>query len=224
MKKILIVDDEPDILEFLKYNLVKEGFHVVTANNGAEAIQSAKETNPDLIILDVMMPEMDGIETCRQLRSKSAFKNTIIIFLSARSEDFTQVAGLETGADDYLVKPVKLRILISKIKAYFRRFEDDATDLNITKTGSLVINKNTYLVTKGNKEYSLPKKEFELLNLLASKPNNVFTREDIYSKIWGDEIIVGDRTIDVHIRKLRDKLGDEIIKTIKGVGYKFESS
>lgn len=224
MKKILIVDDEPDILEFLTYNLIKEGFDVSVATNGVEALKIAKEKIPDLIILDVMMPEMDGIETCRQLREISLFKHTIIIFLSARSEDYTQVAGLETGADDYIVKPVKLRILLSKINSYFRRIGKTEINQDTLHIGALIINRQKYIVTDNSKEYSLPKKEFELLYLLASKPNIVLTRDAIYTHIWGDEIIVGDRTIDVHIRKLRDKFGDNIIKTIKGVGYKFEST
>lgn len=222
MKKILIVDDEPDILEFLSYNLIKEGYNVSTASNGAEAINTANKMIPDMIILDVMMPEIDGIETCRQLRNLTTFKNTIIIFLSARSEDYTQIAGLDTGADDYIVKPVKLRILLSKINAFFRRTAESVSKQNIIQTGSLIIDKNKYLVTLNHKEIYLPKKEFELLYFLASKPGRVIRREEIYNKIWGNEIVVGERTIDVHIRKLRDKLGDGIIKTIKGIGYKFE--
>lgn len=222
MKKVLIVDDEPDILEFLSYNLIKEGYEVLTANNGSEAIKKAMKSVPDMIILDVMMPEMDGIETCRRLRENSLFKNTIIIFLSARSEDYTQIAGLDTGADDYIVKPVKLRILISKINAFFRRSVETENNENILKFNSFIIDKNKYLVSIEDKEIFLPKKEFELLFYLASKPGRIVRREEIYNKIWGEDIIVGERTIDVHIRKIRDKLGDEIIKTIKGIGYKFE--
>lgn len=223
MKKILIVDDEPDIIEFLKYNLIKEGYFVLSSNNGVEALKVAAENIPDMIILDVMMPGMDGIETCRQLRGTNIFKNTIIIFLSACSEDYSQITGLDTGADDYIVKPVKLRVLFSKINAFFRRSEDTENNQNLIKLGSYTIDKNKYQVRFGEKEIDLPKKEFELLYYLASKPDRVVRREEIYNKIWGDEIIVGERTIDVHIRKLRDKLGDDVIKTIKGVGYKFES-
>ncbi|MBI5218051.1 MAG: response regulator transcription factor [Bacteroidia bacterium] len=221
MKKILIADDEPDILEFLKYNLVKEGFEVSTANNGVEALKVAYSAHPDLILLDVMMPEMDGIETCRKIRETAALKNTFIIFLSARAEDYTQIAGLESGADDYIVKPVKLRVLISKIKAFFRRAEEQEGNKIFIK--ELIIDKDKYTVAKNKKELHFPKKEFELLFMLASKPNKLFTRDEIYNKIWGNEIIVGDRTIDVHIRKIRDKLGDDLIKTIKGVGYKFDN-
>ncbi len=221
MKKILIADDEPDILELLQYNLTKEGFEIHTAANGAEALIQAKKIKPDLIILDVMMPELDGIETCRKLREVPDFADTYILFLSARSEDYTQIIALDVGADDYVIKPIKLRILISKIKAVFRRTGqvEDGNKINIS---GFLIDKNTYTVRVNSKDIELPKKEFELLYLLASKPNRIFTRDEIYNRIWGDGIIVGDRTIDVHIRKIRDKLGDEVIKTIKGVGYKFE--
>lgn len=222
MKKILIVDDEPDILEFLKYNLNKEGFETYTATNGLEAIKTAKINIPDLIILDVMMPEMDGIETCRQLRTMSTFNNTVIIFLSARYEDYTQIMGLDVGADDYIVKPVKLRVLISKINAFFRRSEKSQDVKNIIDLGELIIDRNKYIVSYKGEDFSFPRKEFELLYLLASIPNKVFNREEIYGKLWGDDVIVGDRTIDVYIKKIRNKLGDDIIKTIKGVGYKFE--
>ena len=220
MEKILLVDDENDILEFVGYNLTKEGFQVLTCNNGKEAIQIAKKENPDLIILDVMMPEMDGIETCHELRSIDKLKDTLIIFLSARGEDYSQVAGFDAGADDYISKPIKPRLLVSRVKAILRRkggkIEEEET------VSGIRINREKYLVYKEEEEFSLPKKEFELLALLFSKPGKVFTREIILESVWGGDVIVGDRTIDVHVRKLREKLGDELIKTIKGVGYKFE--
>jgi two-component system, OmpR family, alkaline phosphatase synthesis response regulator PhoP len=221
--KILLVDDEPDILEFLSYNLRKEGYNVFTANNGREAITVAKKENPDLIILDVMMPDMDGIETCREIREIPGLKDVMIAFLTARSEDYSQIAGFEVGADDYINKPIKPRVLISRIKALLRRAgnsgvaNDDKSDM-----GGIKIDRERYLIIKDEKEINLPKKEFELLALLASKPGKVFTREVILDKVWGGEVVVGDRTIDVHIRKLREKLGEEFIKTVKGIGYKFE--
>lgn len=220
MEKILLVDDESDILEFVSYNLSKEGFQVITCNNGKEAIQLAQKENPDLIILDVMMPEMDGIETCHELRTIEKLKDTLIIFLSARGEDYSQVAGFDAGADDYVSKPIKPRLLVSRVKAVLRR-KGGKTIKEETHAG-IRIDREKYLVFKDEKEYSFPKKEFELLALLISKPGKVFTREIILDSVWGGEVVVGDRTIDVHIRKLREKLGDEIIKTIKGVGYKFE--
>lgn len=220
MEKILLVDDESDILEFVSYNLTKEGFQVLTCNNGKEAIKIAQQENPDLIILDVMMPEMDGIETCHELRSIDKLKDTLIIFLSARGEDYSQVAGFDAGADDYVSKPIKPRLLVSRVKAILRRKGGKAEEEEVH--GNIKINREKYLVYKENEEFSLPKKEFELLALLFSKPGKVFTREVILETVWGGEVIVGDRTIDVHIRKLREKLGDELIKTIKGVGYKFE--
>lgn len=220
MEKILLVDDESDILEFVSYNLTKEGFQVLTCNNGKEAIKIAQKENPDLIILDVMMPEMDGIETCHELRSIDKLKDTLIIFLSARGEDYSQVAGFDAGADDYVSKPIKPRLLVSRVKAILRRKGGSVEEEEVH--GNIKINREKYLVYKENEEFSLPKKEFELLALLFSKPGKVFTREVILETVWGGEVIVGDRTIDVHIRKLREKLGDELIKTIKGVGYKFE--
>ena len=220
MEKILLVDDESDILEFVSYNLTKEGFQVLTCNNGKEAIKIAQQENPDLIILDVMMPEMDGIETCHELRSIDKLKDTLIIFLSARGEDYSQVAGFDAGADDYVSKPIKPRLLVSRVKVILRRKGGKAEEEEVH--GNIKINREKYLVYKENEEFSLPKKEFELLALLFSKPGKVFTREVILETVWGGEVIVGDRTIDVHIRKLREKLGDELIKTIKGVGYKFE--
>lgn len=223
IEKILLVDDEPDIIEFVSYNLTKEGYDVTSATNGKEAVELAKKIKPDLIILDVMMPGMDGIETCHEIRSVDYLKDTLITFLSARGEDYSQVAGFDAGADDYISKPIKPRLLISKIKAILRR-KSGGEDLEVTnQEGNIKIDREKYLVYKEGKEYSFPKKEFELLALLISKPGKVFTREVILESIWGGEVIVGDRTIDVHIRKLREKLGDHYIKTIKGVGYKFEA-
>ena len=221
MKKILLVDDEPDIIELLKYNLSKEGYEIYSSNNGKDAVKIAQEIIPDLIILDVMMPGIDGVETCRQLREIELLKNSLIIFLSARSEDYSQIAGFDAGADDYITKPIKLRILISKVKALLRRNIAKVIDDNALSVGNIIIDKEKYMVIKDNINISLPKKEFELLLMLSSKPNRVFTRDEILNKIWG-AVIVGDRTLDVHIRKIREKLGDEVIKTIKGVGYKFD--
>lgn len=220
--KILLVDDETDVLDFMKYNLEKEGFWVYTAGNGVEAIQMAKKMNPHLIILDLMMPKMDGIETCRELRNLPEFKNTIITFLTARDEDYSQIAGFEVGADDYITKPIKPRVFISRIRALLRRLETNETAGKMV-VGDIEIDRERYLVIKAGKEISLPRKEFELLNLLISKPGRVFKREEILSKVWGNETIVGDRTIDVHIRKLREKIGDDYFKTIKGIGYKFDA-
>src|SRR4051812_30131577 len=216
--KILLVDDESDVLDFMKYNLEKEGFWVYTALNGAEGIQLAKKVTPNLIVLDLMMPKMDGIETCRQLRTLPDFKNTIITFLTARDEDYSQIAGFEVGADDYITKPIKPRVFISRIKALLRRLETNETGGKIS-VGDIEIDRERYVVVKAGKEISLPRKEFELMNLLVSKPGRVFKREEILSKVWGNDTIVGDRTIDVHIRKLREKIGDDYFKTIKGIGY-----
>ena len=222
-EKILIVDDEADILDIVGYNLKKEGFEVFTAANGKRAIEIAIEEKPSLIILDVMMPEMDGMETCYQMRNIPALKDTLITFLSARGEDYSQIAGFDAGADDYITKPVKPRVLISKVKAILRRKSGGSeTVLEDIVAGGISIDRERYLIKQDGKEINLPKKEFELLSLLMSKPGKVFTRESIMNKIWGGEVVVGDRTIDVHIRKLREKLGEELIKTIKGVGYKFE--
>lgn len=221
--RILLVDDEPDVLDFLSFNLQKEGYEVFTASNGREAVQMAKKVSPNLILLDVMMPDIDGIEACKEIRTLPEGKNVLIVFLTARTEDYSQIAGLDAGADDYVSKPIKPRVLISRIKALLRRRFQSDTDTSIYDVGGgIKINKENYSVTVNNKDVSLPKKEFELLYLLASKPGKVFTREDILHKIWGGDVVVGDRTIDVHIRKLRQKLGDEVIKTLKGIGYKFE--
>lgn len=224
--KILLVDDEPDILEFLGYNLRKEGYEVFTSSNGREALARAKQTFPHLIVLDVMMPEMDGIETCREIRQVPELRNAIVIFLTARNEDYSQIAGFEAGADDFVSKPIKPRVLVSRVKALLRRYkvEEDAAGSKVTDLGEFSIDREKYVVLKEGEEFHLPRKEFELLSLLVSKPNRVFNREEILSAIWGDDVIVGDRTIDVHIRKIREKLGTQNIRTIKGVGYKYESS
>ena len=224
--KVLLVDDEPDILEFISYNMKKEGFQVLTASNGQEAIGIAQAEVPELIILDVMMPEMDGIETCEEIKKIPALKNSIVAFLTARGEDYSQIAGFEAGADDYITKPVKPKVLISRAKALLKRYRSEGAvaepeETNIIKIGDLVIDRERYLIINAGEELILPKKEFELLVLLASKPEKVFTRDEIYNSVWGDNIIVGDRTIDVHIRKLREKIGQDHIKTIKGVGYKY---
>ena len=218
---ILLVDDEPDILEIVGYNLTTEGYNVVTAENGVEAVKIAKKKKPQLIVLDVMMPEMDGIEACEQIRKIPDLQNTIITFLTARGEDYSQVAGFDAGADDYITKPIRPKVLISKVKALLRRLKEGGSSDDVIKMGDLVINRDEYKIIKNKKEIILPRKEFELLSLLASKPGKVFKREDILDKVWGNEVIVGGRTIDVHIRKLREKLGDDSFKTIKGVGYKF---
>ena len=220
--KILLVDDEADILEIIGYNLSSEGYQVTTAKNGVEAIEKAKKHKPQLIILDVMMPEMDGIEACEKLRGIPDLSNTIITFLTARGEDYSQVAGFDAGADDYITKPIKPKVLVSKVKALLRRLKESDNPLDtIIKVGALVINREEYKITNKGQEIILPRKEFELLSLLATKPNKVFKREEILDKVWGNEVVVGGRTIDVHIRKLREKIGDKSFKTVKGVGYKF---
>jgi two-component system, OmpR family, alkaline phosphatase synthesis response regulator PhoP len=219
-KKILIADDEPDILEIIQFNLAVEGFEVITAKNGDEAIEQAKKHLPDLIILDVMMPGKTGIETCNILRTQPAFKETLIIFLSALSDEGTEIRGLESGADDYLTKPIRPKILISKVIALFRRLKKE--NESIVKHGDLIINKESYLINYKGDDIFLARKEFELLSLLASKPGKVFLRNEILNQVWGTEVIVGDRTIDVHIRKIRQKLNLDCITTVKGVGYKFE--
>ncbi len=220
--RILLVDDEPDLLELIRYNLEKEGYQVTTAENGKEALVKAEATKPHLILLDVMMPEMDGIETCMELREKEVLKNTIIAFLTARAEDYSQIAGFDAGADDYIAKPIKPRVLVSRVKALLRRPAIISDAPPTQEVAGLSIDREKYVVVKDGIELALPKKEFELLALLVSKPGKVFTREVILGEIWGNDVIVGDRTIDVHIRKLREKIGDNHIKTVKGVGYKFE--
>lgn len=220
VKKILIADDEPDILEIIQFNLIAEGYEVITARNGDEAIEQAKKHLPDLIILDMMMPGKTGLETCNILRLQSVFKETLIIFLSALSDEGTEIRGLESGADDYLTKPIRPKILVSKVNALFRRLNKDEND--IIAHGDLVINREKYLVHYKGDDISLARKEFELLGLLASKPGKVFLRNEILNQVWGTEVIVGDRTIDVHIRKIRQKLNLDCITTVKGVGYKFE--
>lgn len=222
-QKILIVDDEPDILELIEYNLKKEGYQVYTAANGLEAIQQAKKHHPDLIILDIMMPKLDGIEACRQLRAMPEFKTTFMVFLTARSEEYSEISGFNVGADDYIAKPIKPRALISRINAILRRNTMSETEVeNKLEIGDLVIDREAYLVFQRGQKIVLAKKEFELLYLLASKPGKVFTREVILNNIWEDSVVVTNRTIDVHIRKLREKLGDDYVATVKGVGYKFE--
>jgi two-component system alkaline phosphatase synthesis response regulator PhoP len=223
--KILLVDDEPDILEILSYNLSAEGYQISTATNGVEAVKKAKKHLPHLIIMDVMMPEMDGIEACEKIRMLPQLKDTIITFLTARGEDYSQVAGFEAGADDYITKPIKPKVLISKIKSLLRRLNDESSKVNseVVHIGDLTIDREAYKIISKGKEIVLPRKEFELLSLLASKPGKVFKRDEILDKVWGNEVVVGGRTIDVHIRKLREKIGDNSFKTIKGVGYKFQS-
>jgi two-component system, OmpR family, alkaline phosphatase synthesis response regulator PhoP len=220
--RILLVDDEPDILEIVGYNLAQEGYQISTASNGKEAVSKAKKEEPHLIIMDVMMPEMDGIEACENIRKIPELQNTIITFLTARSEDYSQVAGFDAGADDYISKPIKPKILVSKVKALLRRFKEVDAASDTLNVGGIEINREEYKIIKDNKEIILPRKEFELFYLLATKPGKVFTREEILDKVWGNEVIVGGRTIDVHIRKLREKIGDDFFKTIKGIGYKIE--
>lgn len=223
--KILLVDDEPDILAFLRYNLQKEGYEVFTANDGAEGLKLAEQLRPHLVILDIMMPKMDGVEVCRQLRNNPDTSHTLIAFLTARDEDYSQIAALDIGGDDYITKPIRPRVFISRIKALLRRLDRQETpeqEETTIEVADLVIDKERITVLRGSEEIELAKKEFELLSLLASKPGKVFTREEIFNKVWGTDVIVGNRTIDVHIRKLREKIGDNYIKTIKGIGYKFE--
>ncbi len=219
--KILLVDDEPDILEIIGYNLTSGGYQVYTASDGLEAIEVARRELPNLIILDVMMPKMDGIEACEHLRQIPELTNTIITFLTARSEDYSQVAGFDAGADDYIAKPIKPKVLLSKVKGLLRRTSVEQKQDNSVTIGDLLINRDEYKVTKNGEELILPRKEFELLYLLTSKPGKVFTRDEILNTVWGNDVVVGGRTIDVHIRKLREKVGDKSFKTVKGVGYKF---
>ncbi|QDP84531.1 response regulator transcription factor [Chryseobacterium sp. SNU WT5] len=219
-KKVLLIDDEEDILEILSYNLIKEGYQVTTANNGNEGIRKAKEVIPDLILLDVMMPEKDGIETCTELRTIKELQKTLIVFLSARSEEFSQLAGFEAGANDYVVKLIKPKILISKINALLQLRSSSAQNAAKITIGDLIIDKDNVRVTKNGQNFLLPKKEFDLLYLLASNTEKVFKREEILDRVWGNEVVVGERTIDVHIRRLREKLGINTIQTMKGIGYK----
>ena len=219
-KKILLVDDEQDILEIISYNLEKEGYHVFTASNGNEGIAKAKEILPDLILLDVMMPEKDGIETCQELRKIKELQKTLIVFLSARSEEFSQLAGYQAGANDYIVKLIKPKVLVSKVAALLQLGAQSQETSNYIEIGDLIIDKDNFKVSKGKEEFLLPKKEFDLLYLLASNTDKVFKREEILEKVWGNDVIVGERTIDVHIRRLREKLGINTIQTLKGIGYK----
>jgi two-component system, OmpR family, alkaline phosphatase synthesis response regulator PhoP len=220
--KVLVVDDDQDILEMLSYNLNKEGYEVKSTDNGRTALEIAQDFIPDLIILDVMMPEMDGIETCVEIRQLPALKDTLVAFLTARGEDYSQIAGFDAGADDYISKPIKPRVLLSRVQALIRRSGSGVASIATEQVGDIAINRDKYQVTKAGKEVPMPKKEFELLALLISKPGRVFTRDVILNKIWGNDVVVGDRTIDVHIRKLREKLGNDTIKTVKGVGYKID--
>lgn len=221
-QKVLLVDDEQDILDLIGFNLEKEGFEVHTANNGRDGLEVAKRVIPDLILLDVMMPGMDGMETCREIRDTDQLKNVLVAFLTARNEDYSQIAGFDAGADDYIAKPIKPRVLVSRVKALLRRNVPMESENIVAPEHGIVIDKERYVVFKDGHQLNLPKKEFELLALLTSAPGRVFTRETILANVWGNDVIVGDRTIDVHIRKLREKLGDDNFKTVKGVGYKFE--
>lgn len=221
-KKILVVDDEADILDLLKYNLEKEGYKVQTANNGITGVEIAKSFIPDLILLDIMMPKQDGVETCRQLRENKNLGNTFIVFLTARVEEYSEVAAFDMGADDYITKPIKPRALMSRINALFRRTSTKKSDVDKIEVGDLVIDKQSYTVTQNGQALNLPKKEFELLYFLAQNPGKVFSRDDLLHNIWGSDVYVLARTVDVHIRKVREKIGDGYISTIKGVGYKFE--
>ena len=220
--KILLVDDDADILEIVGFNLEAENYQVFTAKNGKEALTIAKKETPNLVILDVMMPEMDGIEACENMRKMPELNSTIITFLTARGEDYSQVAGFDVGADDYITKPIKPKLLVSKVKALLRRVKEDVSVEDVLKIGNIEINREEYKIIKDKTEIILPRKEFELFYLLASKPGKVFKREEILDKVWGNEVIVGGRTIDVHIRKLREKIDEDLFKTIKGVGYKLE--
>ena len=221
--KVLVVDDDPDIVEILKYNLKNSGYSVKSAGNGVEAIKKAKKFIPDIILMDVMMPEMSGIEACEEIKKIDQLSQAIIIFLSARSEDYTQISAYDAGADDYISKPVKPKILLKKISNIAKKINSEKNAPKTIDLGSIKINKEEYVVIKDKKEILLPRKEFELLFLLATKPDKVFTREEIMNKVWGTQVVVGDRTIDVHVRKLREKIGEKHIKTLKGVGYKFKS-
>ncbi|HRW75522.1 MAG: response regulator transcription factor [Saprospiraceae bacterium] len=222
-ERILIVDDEPDILEFIAYNLKREGYEVFTASDGGQALQVARECSPNLILLDIMMPVHDGVEVCRQLRAMPEFQKTIIAFLTAREEDYTQIAALDSGGDDFINKPIRPKVLLSRIKALLRRKTEEKEDTDQTALGDdLVIDRMSYQVYLQGVAIDLPRKEFELLQFLASKPGRVFKRDEIYRHVWGPDVIVGNRTIDVHIRKIREKIGSQYIKTVKGIGYRFD--
>ncbi len=223
-KKILVVDDEADILELLKYNLKKEGYHVKAVNNGIDAVETAKSFFPDLVLLDIMMPNQDGVETCRQLREIPELENTFIVFLTARSEEYSEVAAFDIGADDYITKPIKPRALMSRISAMFRRGEMKSKENTIISVGDLTIDQTSYTIIVKDQKITLPKKEFQLLYFLAQNPNKVFSRDDLLQNIWGTDVYVLARTVDVHIRKVREKIGEGFIRTVKGVGYKFEMS
>lgn len=220
-KRVLVVDDEADILDLLKYNLVKEGYEVKTVSDGVEGVKMAKTFKPDLVLLDIMMPKQDGVETCRQLRDLKDLKHTYIVFLTARSEEYSEIAAFEVGADDYITKPIKPRALMSRIAAIFRRGTPQKDETNVLEVGDLVIDRSGYTIKRKGKSFTLPKKEFDLLYFLAQNPNKVFSRDDLLRMIWGQDVYVLARTIDVHIRKVREKIGEKKIKTVKGVGYKF---
>lgn len=222
--RVMVVDDEKDVLEFLGYNLKKEGYQVFSAKNGVEAVELAKKIIPHLIIMDVMMPVKDGVEACHEIRQFPHLNDTIVLFLTARGEDYSQIAGFEAGGDDYVTKPIKPKVLVSRVKALLRRYKSPELSSGLIKLNEITIDKEKYVVIKEGKEITLPKKEFELLMLLGSKPDKVFTREQILSNVWGDDVVVGGRTIDVHVRKIREKLEIKNIKTIKGVGYKYQTS
>jgi len=222
--KVLIADDEPDILEFLGYNLEKEGFIVIRAENGSQALQKAKSERPDLILLDIMMPDMDGVEVCRELRDKPEYQNTIIVFLTARSEDYSQIAGFDAGADDYVTKPIRPRVLTARINSLLKRMQVKEEKKEYIKVGDVILDREQHSVKVKENNFTLPKKEFDILFLLMSKPGKVYTREEIYRNVWGYDVYVGDRTIDVHVRKIREKIGNECISTVKGIGYKFAES
>jgi two-component system alkaline phosphatase synthesis response regulator PhoP len=223
VQKVLLVDDEPDIIELLRYNLEREGYAVSSASNGRDAIKAAKTERPDLIVLDIMMPGMDGVEVCNQLRQMPEFKRTVITFLTARGEDYSQIAGFEAGADDFITKPVRPKVFVSKVKALLKRTGAERPEGQVLEANGVRVNLEKVTVEAGGHEMHLPKKEFELLVLLMSKPGKVFKRDEIYDQVWGNELFVGDRTIDVHIRKLREKIGDDRIRTVKGIGYTFEA-